>query len=140
MGCGKRREATAPIQSLVKLQPCFLRLRWKTCLQQKCSLGSCVCSEGPALGQDSDDDEYVINPLAINTRLVDYLHLIALLCIKLPLDGRNIFAEIYADNTLVECCQQCGAMLSNMSRITASVVPYCRQYFRENSSPRWLRW
>ena len=30
--CGKKREATAPIQSLVKLQPWFLSLRWKTCL------------------------------------------------------------------------------------------------------------
>ena len=51
MGCGKQREATAPIQSLVKLQPWFLRLRWKTCLRQNCSLGSCAFSEGPALGQ-----------------------------------------------------------------------------------------
>ena len=33
VGCGKQREATAPIQSLVKLQPWFLSLRWKTCLQ-----------------------------------------------------------------------------------------------------------
>ena len=39
MGCGKQREATAPIQSLVKLQPCFLSLRWKTYLRQNCSLG-----------------------------------------------------------------------------------------------------
>ena len=30
--CGKQREATAPIQSLVKLQPWFLSLRWKTYL------------------------------------------------------------------------------------------------------------
>ena len=52
-GCWKQREATTPIQSLVKLQPCFLSLRWKTCLQQNCSLGSCACSEGSALGQNS---------------------------------------------------------------------------------------
>ena len=51
MGCGKQREATAPIQSLVKLLPWFRSLRWKTCLRQNCSLGSCACSEGPALGQ-----------------------------------------------------------------------------------------
>ena len=33
VGCGKQREATAPIQSLVKLQPWFLSLRCKTCLR-----------------------------------------------------------------------------------------------------------
>ena len=43
----------APIQSLVKLQPWFLSLRWKTCLWQNCSLGCCACSEGPALGQNT---------------------------------------------------------------------------------------
>ena len=32
VGCGKQREATTPIQSLLKLQPWFLSLRWKTCL------------------------------------------------------------------------------------------------------------
>ena len=31
---------------------------------------------------------------------------------------------MYGGNILAECCQQCGAMLSNMSRIPASVVPY----------------
>ena len=53
VGCGKQREATAPIQSLVKLQPWFLSLRWKTCLRQNYILGSCVCSEGSALGQNT---------------------------------------------------------------------------------------
>ena len=33
VGCRKQREATAPIQSQVKLQPWFLSLRWKTCLR-----------------------------------------------------------------------------------------------------------
>ena len=42
---------TVPIQSLAKLQPWFLGLRWKTCLRQNCSLGSCTCSEEPVLGQ-----------------------------------------------------------------------------------------
>ena len=42
MGWGKKWEATAPIQSLVKLQPWFLRL-WTTCLPQNCSLGSSAC-------------------------------------------------------------------------------------------------
>ena len=63
MGCGKQRESTAPIKSLVKLQPRFLSLRWKTCLRQNCSLGSSGCSEGPAFGQntdDDDDDDYII--------------------------------------------------------------------------------
>ena len=48
MWCGKQREAVASIQSLIKLQPWFLSLRWKTCLRQSCSLG-----EGPALGQNT---------------------------------------------------------------------------------------
>ena len=33
-----------------ELQPWFLSLRWKTCVRQNCSLGSCACSEGPPLG------------------------------------------------------------------------------------------
>ena len=53
VGCGKQWEATAPIQSLVKLQPWFLNLQWKTCLRQNCSLGFYACSEGPALGQNT---------------------------------------------------------------------------------------
>ena len=53
VGFRKQREATAPIQSLVKQQPWFLSLWWKTCLRQNCSLGSCTCSEGPALGQNT---------------------------------------------------------------------------------------
>ena len=52
VGCRKQREATAPIQFLVKLQPWFLTLRWMTCLRQNCSLGSYACSKGPALGQN----------------------------------------------------------------------------------------
>ena len=48
MECGKRQEATAPIQSLIKLQPWFLSLWWKTCLWQNCSLGSWVCGGRPA--------------------------------------------------------------------------------------------
>ena len=53
MGCGKQREATAPIKSLVKLQPWFLSLRWKACLRHNCSLGFSACSEGPAFGQNT---------------------------------------------------------------------------------------
>ena len=49
--CGKQMEATAPIQTLVKQQPWFPNFRWKIRLRQNCSLGSCTCSEGPALGQ-----------------------------------------------------------------------------------------
>ena len=52
-GCRKQWEATAPIQSQVKLQPWFLSLLWKTCLRQNCRLGSCTCSEGPAPGQNT---------------------------------------------------------------------------------------
>ena len=53
VGCGKQREVTASIKSLVKLQPWFLSLRWKTCLRQNCSLGFSACSEGSAFGQKS---------------------------------------------------------------------------------------
>ena len=62
MGCRKQWEATAPILSLVKLQPWFLSLQWKTCLQQNCSLGSCACNEGPALGQNTlmMNDDYTV--------------------------------------------------------------------------------
>ena len=56
VGCGKQRETSAPFQSLHKLQPWFVSLRWKICLQQNCSLGSCAWSEGPALGQNTHDD------------------------------------------------------------------------------------
>ena len=43
--------------SLVKLQPRFLSLRWKTCLRQNCSLGSYASRDGPVLGQNTDDDD-----------------------------------------------------------------------------------
>ena len=36
-----------------KLQSWFLSFRWKTCLRQNCSLGSCASNEGPALGQNT---------------------------------------------------------------------------------------
>ena len=39
-----------------KLQPWFQSLRWTSRLRQNCSLGSYTCSEGPALGQNTDDD------------------------------------------------------------------------------------
>ena len=48
---------TAPIESLVKLQPWFLNFRWKPCLRQNINLGSCTCSEGTALGQNTHDDD-----------------------------------------------------------------------------------
>ena len=36
-----------------ELQLWFLSLQWKTCLRVNCNLGSCACSEGLALGQNS---------------------------------------------------------------------------------------
>ena len=72
VGFGKQREATAPIKSLVELQPWFLSLRWKTCLRQNCRPGSCTCSEGPALGQNTlmmmmiTGDEYGPNFLTLS--------------------------------------------------------------------------
>ena len=56
-GMQKQREATAPIKSLIKLQPWFLSLRWKTCLSQSCSLGFSACREGPVFGQNTDYDD-----------------------------------------------------------------------------------
>ena len=55
VGCGKQRKATAPIQSLVKLQPWFRVYGGRPAFGQNCSLGSCACSEGPALGHKTDD-------------------------------------------------------------------------------------
>ena len=67
---GTERNGKIPHYSfLVKLQPWFLSLRWKTCLAQNCSFGSWVCSERPALGQntpddDDDDDDGLISLMA----------------------------------------------------------------------------
>ena len=55
VGCEKQREATEPIQSLVKPQPWFLSLRWKTSLRQNCSLGFGAWNEEPAVGQNTND-------------------------------------------------------------------------------------
>ena len=63
--CRKQREASVYIQALVKLQPSFLSLLWKTCLQQNCSLGSFACIEGPTLGPEhsNDDPRIVLCPV-----------------------------------------------------------------------------
>ena len=68
VGCEKQREATAPIQSVVKLQPWFLRLRWKICLRQNCNLGSCACSELSALRQNTLMTLLVNSLVSDNTR------------------------------------------------------------------------
>ena len=82
VGCGKQWEATAPIHSLVKLQPWFLNLRWKTCLLQNCCLGSCACSEGPALGQNTlnnnnnnnrSESNISVNNISVNNNSVTYV-------------------------------------------------------------------
>ena len=59
-------ESYGKLLHLVNLQPWFLSLWWKTCLRQNYSLGSCACSEGPVLGQnthddDADDDDDILN-------------------------------------------------------------------------------
>ena len=51
VGVRKSTGSYRTYSSLVELQSWFLSLRWKTCLRQKCSLGSCDCGEGP--GQNS---------------------------------------------------------------------------------------
>ena len=43
--------------SLATVQPWFPSLQWKTAFGQNCGLGSCVCRERPALGQNTDDDQ-----------------------------------------------------------------------------------
>ena len=42
--------------SLVKLQPRFLSLQWKTCLSAELQPWCLSFSEGPALGHNTDDD------------------------------------------------------------------------------------
>ena len=64
MGCGKQREATAPIESLVKLQSWFLSLRWKTCLCAEVlpwclSLQRKICLWAEHSDDDDDDDDDV---------------------------------------------------------------------------------
>ena len=44
----------------VKTAALVLNLRWNTCLRLNSSLGSCACSEGPALGQNTHDDEIYV--------------------------------------------------------------------------------
>ena len=76
MGYGKQREDTAHIQSLVKLHPWFLSLRWKTCLRQNCSLGSCACCEGPVLGQNT-----LMRYIYIHTRCMDVFGIRVCVCV-----------------------------------------------------------
>ena len=54
-------EAAISIQSMVKLQPWFLSLQWKTCLQQNCSLGSCIALKDLPLGRTHNDDYACVN-------------------------------------------------------------------------------
>ena len=42
--------------SLVKRQPCFLSLQWKTCLRQTCSPGFCTC-----IGAKGDRDFWIFD-------------------------------------------------------------------------------
>ena len=43
--------------SLVKLQPWFLSLQWKTCLWAELQPWCLNCSERPGLGQNTHDDD-----------------------------------------------------------------------------------
>ena len=52
-GAPKAKGSYRTYSSLVKLQPWFLSLWWKTCVRQNCSLCSCACIDGPALGQNT---------------------------------------------------------------------------------------
>ena len=66
VGCGKQPPYSIPGKTAAlvpefevedvpsaELEPWFLILWWKTFLPQSCSLYSCDCSEGPALGQNT---------------------------------------------------------------------------------------
>ena len=103
-GCGKQRKATAPIQFLVKLQPWFLSLLWKTCRRQNCSLSSCGCSEGPALGQ---------NTLMMMTR-VEFFCDKCEMCLKVVGGNNYIFYVIYK-----------WKMAVILSRILAIFLHFC---------------
>ena len=100
---GKQPEATAPFQSLLKLQPWFLSLRWKIFHQQNCSLGSFACGEGPALGHNTCDDDClrkwaylnstkfiqnIVQPLSFDGTDIQYLQNYASSRIKNLLDWR----------------------------------------------------
>ena len=52
-GMRKATESYGTYSSLVKLQPWFLSLRWRTAFEQNCSPGTWVCSKKPALGQNT---------------------------------------------------------------------------------------
>ena len=41
----------------------FLSFLWKTCLWTELQPGSLVCSESPALGQNTHDDDYDDDPV-----------------------------------------------------------------------------
>ena len=51
MGCGKQREATAPIQSLVKTAALVPEFAVKDLPLAELHPGSGTCTEGPTLGQ-----------------------------------------------------------------------------------------
>ena len=82
-GCGKKREVTAPISSLVKLEPWFLSLRWKTCLwallQPWClnlQIGTCPWAEH-SNGDDDDENNCITGYSIWSRNLVSHLGIIA---------------------------------------------------------------
>ena len=54
-GARKATGSYRTYSSLVKLQPTFLSLQRRPAFEQNCRLGASVSSEGPALGQNTDD-------------------------------------------------------------------------------------
>ena len=79
VGCGKQREATVLIQSLVKLQPGFLAFG------KTAALGSCACNEGLSLGQNTHDDDISFYLLIIifKSKLHSIIHLRFILGIRI---------------------------------------------------------
>ena len=61
VACRKHQEATAPILSLVKLQPGSWVCGGRPAFGRITALGSCACSEGPTLGQNIDENDYKSN-------------------------------------------------------------------------------
>ena len=78
--------------SLVKLQPWFLSLRWKTYIRQNCNVGSFPCSEGPALGQSTHDDESCFSILNYSVSQIDVYTL------------WNVISQQQNDTEIQFCC------------------------------------
>ena len=134
MGCRKQREATAPIKSLVKLQPWFLGLRWKTCLRQNCSLGFSACSEGPSFGQniidDDDDDIYGIGNPAADLTVKSFYFISSISSLSLCTTFSIILYNVWLKNNHVKMFPTVIVWYRDKARSLLCVQLYCRNWDR----------